>query len=352
MKQTDHAQLLDRLRDLPDEIAPGRDLWPGIERAMLQRPDNAPRRARVLRMSGTRTLVAAATVVALVAAVAILVLRTRDNVPGAPAVPTWTVEMLEGQAPSGGLRTLQPGDVLSTGSTDRLLATTDIGEVIVEPSTNVLLKHVSDELQVLTLNRGEIYARIVAPPRVFVVETPTVTAIDLGCEYRLSVDESGYGRLEVFAGWVALDHNDREWYVPAGAVAAMNGQAGPAAPYFADASPDFKAAADRYAASNSAADLDVMLSAARPFESLTLWHIALGATAEERGSIFDTLSRLGVIPDGYVKEDFVTLRPAAIDWLSAHLQESAWFRPDLFFGSTDDITTTKKKPATPGRMVR
>jgi hypothetical protein len=206
---------------------------------------------------------------------------------------------------------------------------------------------------VLALNRGEIYARIVAPPRVFVVETPTVTAIDLGCEYRLSADESGYGRLEVFAGWVALEHNDREWYVPAGAVAAINGQDGPAAPYFADATPDFKAAADRYSATRSPGDLQTMLSEARSFESLTLWHIAMGATAAERGPIFDALDRLGVIPDGYVKEDFVTLRPAAIDWLSAHLQESAWFRPDLFFGSNDDITTTtKKKPATPGKMVR
>ena len=54
------------------------------------------------------------------------------------------------------------------------------------------------------LERGELSAQVKAPPRLFVVETPSATAVDLGCAYTLTVDEAGLGRLTVTGGKVEL----------------------------------------------------------------------------------------------------------------------------------------------------
>ena len=48
-------------------------------------------------------------------------------------------------------------------------------------------------------------ARVVAPPRVLVVETPAADAVDLGCAYALEVEADGSTRLSVTSGQVALE---------------------------------------------------------------------------------------------------------------------------------------------------
>ena len=45
----------------------------------------------------------------------------------------------------------------------------------------------------------------------------TSRAVDLGCIYTLDVRPDGSGSLEVSAGWVALEHQGRESFIPAGA---------------------------------------------------------------------------------------------------------------------------------------
>ncbi len=44
-----------------------------------------------------------------------------------------------------------------------------------------------------------------APPRQFVVDTPA-RAVDLGCQYTITVDASGDGLLRVSLGWVAFEY--------------------------------------------------------------------------------------------------------------------------------------------------
>lgn len=366
-------ELLNRLRSLPDALEPERDLWPDLERELdrdvqsdigyeLDRQesrspesvlDESQSQSSIITHESSISflrLAVAATVLLAAFVAAILLFRSADDLPGEPR---WMVEALEGSALPAGLESgeLRPGDILTTSGRDRLRASTDIGEVIVEPSSIVQLEQATSDRQVLALNRGEIYARIVAPPRVFIVQTPSVTAIDLGCEYRLGVDEDGFGRLEVFAGWVALDHHGREWYVPAGAAAAIRGDAGPGAPYFVDATDAFRAATERYAASSATSDLEGMIAEARAYDTLTLWHFARDTNRDHRALIFDALLRLGVVPDGFRKADFVDQSPAAAEWLKYHLEEEVWFRPDLFFGSADDLNIRKRKPATPGRVT-
>src|SRR2546428_472178 len=62
----------------------------------------------------------------------------------------------------------------------------------------------------MALDRGNLEARIVAPPRQLFVETPSGTAVDLGCVYDLEVDGLGQATLTVVIGWVSFERDGRE----------------------------------------------------------------------------------------------------------------------------------------------
>ena len=79
----------------------------------------------------------------------------------------------------------------------------------------------------MALDRGEIRARIWAPPRLFFVNTPSATAIDLGCAYTLQVDDRGWGKVRVETGWVAFEHKGRESFIPKDAMCATRPGVGP-----------------------------------------------------------------------------------------------------------------------------
>ena len=66
----------------------------------------------------------------------------------------------------------------------------------------------------MALDHGQIRALIWAPPQMFFVNTPSSTAIDLGCAYTLRVDERGWGKIHVESGWVAFEHKGRESFSP------------------------------------------------------------------------------------------------------------------------------------------
>lgn len=344
-------ELEHHLRALPEAIQPDRDLWPDIEKAISSdtsgRTTAEPARVYFLRAA------AAAAVVVCVALAAAWLFGQRT------ATTRWSVGPYT-TGPADG-RSFVVGERVQTDASTRLLATTDIGEVLVEPNTTIELREANDDRQVLSMQHGQIYARIVAPPRVFVVETPSVTAIDLGCEYRLDLDSTGTGILDVVSGWVALEHSGREWFVPAGASAAFDGDRGPAAPVFSDAEPGFTQAASRYRealivndADAATSALEQLLRSARSFDSLTLWHLAIDAPASHRSRFADAFDATGVLPEGFDKSRFVEQQPAAMDWLRLHLEETAWFRPDLFFGQDESTLPLNKrkriKPARPGRI--
>ena len=86
------------------------------------------------------------------------------------------------------------------------------------------------------MTRGRIFATIMAPPRVFTVETPSAVAVDLGCSYSLEVDDSGESALYVASGSVALADRGREIIVPTDAICISRPGSGPGTPYFESAS--------------------------------------------------------------------------------------------------------------------
>src|SRR5262249_47643920 len=74
----------------------------------------------------------------------------------------------------------------------------------VAPGTRLRRKPAPAGGHLLELARGEIAARVSAPPRLLAVETPAATAVDLGCAYTLRVAAGGGGSLTRRPGRVGL----------------------------------------------------------------------------------------------------------------------------------------------------
>jgi len=116
------------------------------------------------------------------------------------------------------------------------------GQVLAEPDAKVRVVRMDDDLHKLRLDSGTIHASITtaARPRLFQVETPAATCIDLGCHYSLSVDAAGVSRVKVDTGRVLFNDGRREIFIPEGASGqAARGRA-PFTPIYDDASDELK----------------------------------------------------------------------------------------------------------------
>jgi predicted anti-sigma-YlaC factor YlaD len=245
-----------------------------------------------------------------------------------PPGPRWEVLRLEG-SPSVGAKIIDSVGRIGAGEwieTDaRSRATVKIGEigsVEVAPNTRVRVVTTRPSEHRLALARGELRAKILAPPRLFFVETASGTAVDLGCEYDLSTGEDGFGLLRVTKGWVSFQWKGLESLVPAGASCRTRPQAGPGIPYFDDAPDKLKHALETFGFEKSGNDaLSTILSESRVRDTLTLWHLLSRVEAGERGRIFDRIAALTPIPAGVSREQALKLDPQT---LRRWKEELAW----------------------------
>ncbi len=184
----------------------------------------------------------------------------------------------------------------------------EIGSVGIAPNTRLLVITARRHQKRLALARGEIHAKISAPPKLFLVDTASATAVDLGCEYSLHTDERGAGLLQVTQGWVSFQWKGLESLVPAGASCRTRPQAGPGVPYFDDASPQFKQAVENFAAAGfEGASLEVILANARVRDTLTLWHLLSRVEFRDRERIYDRIAALTPVPAGVSREKALNL---------------------------------------------
>jgi len=250
----------------------------------------------------------------------------------------WEVVRLEG-APRVGSAAIARTGRLSVGAwveTDEAsraeIRIGTIGEARIEPRTRVKLVRADLTDHRLLLERGTLHARIWAPPRLFFVETPSATVVDLGCTYTLSVDEAGGSLLHVTSGWVAFDFEGRESFVPAGALCATRKPGGPGTPYFEDATPSLRGSLRRLDFEDDpdsrATSLDVVLQEARPRDSLTLWHLLSRVGEAERGRVHDRLAVLVPPPAGVTREGVLRGDREMLDrwWDALGLGVSSWWR--------------------------
>ena len=237
-----------------------------------------------------------------------------------PAVPAWPVSRLEGSA---AVDKIKVGEWLQTDASSRARITVGtIGVVDVEPNTRVRLVAASPREHRLTLAHGEISATVTAPPRLFLVDTPASTAVDLGCAYKIKTDENGDGVLRVTSGWVSLEWKGRESLVPAGADCRTRSKTGPGTPYFADASEALQQALSTLDFGGGGENaLDAVIREARVRDTLTLWHLLSRVDGIERVRVFDRMVQLAPLPGSVSRDKVLQLDAAA---LKAWREELAW----------------------------
>jgi ferric-dicitrate binding protein FerR (iron transport regulator) len=241
-----------------------------------------------------------------------------------PASPAWNVEWLDGAKRPGRLAV---GQRIVTGAGERArIEVADIGEVTLEPRSRARLVRSSAEERRMALERGTLHALIVAPPRQFQVETPAVTAVDLGCAYTLEVADDGRSVVTVETGWVSFERDGRETFVPAGARCVTKPGEEPGLPHYLDAAPTLIAALDRATVDRTA--LDAALAAARPADALTLWHALARTEGESRAAVYDRLAALAPPPAGVTREGVLRADPAMLDrwWNALGLGDVEWWR--------------------------
>jgi anti-sigma factor RsiW len=283
---------------LPKALPPSRDLWPQIEDALKARD------AKTAALEAARRwwpiLIAAGFAVIL----SILWYPRSGDV-----TPSWMVDPLAGSPQIGqqvvaASAAIRVGQWLETDATSRArLEVGAIGEVRVEPNSRVRVLGTATTDHRLELARGTLRAVIWAPPRLFFVETPSATAIDLGCAYELSVDDAGAGVLRVTSGFVALEHGGREAIVPAGMMCLTRRGVGPGTPFNVGASPELRAALERFDFENGREPaLDEALHLASAEDAATLWHLIDRAPPSRRGVVVDRLAAHHPLPEGVTRD--------------------------------------------------
>ena len=296
-------ELHDAVGRLPKSIEPPRDLWPDIE-ARLRRP----------RRVWYWIPLAAAAVLA-----GVWLVRSQ------PAA--WDLTALAGRpvvntTPFVASGRLRVGDWLQTDDSSRaLIAVGRIGQVEVRPETRVQLVVASADEHRLALARGTIDAKVDAVPRLFFVETPAGTAIDLGCAYTLQTDSLGKGLLHVTGGEVEFQTGQRSARVPLGAFTQIRPTVGPGIPYVEDApEPLIRALIAFDFVKGGARATRNALAVARPQDALSLWHLLQRVDPALRGLVYDRLAALVPPPPGVRRAAAIALDARALEgyWTKIH----------------------------------
>ena len=280
-------------------------VWKGIEAGLTE----PPREGWLFPTVMLRWAAACAVVLATAAS---LYWWTRDAAPG-----PWEVA----HASTGETRRMAAGEWVEPADGARIVVG-QIGTVDVAPGARVQLGAVSESEYRLALAHGTISAEINAPPRLFIVDTPASTVVDLGCAYTVTIARDGTGELRMTSGWAALEFKGRQSLVPAGAMCRTTAGAGPGTPYFEDAPASFKRAVDDFdAGRNSTAALDLILKESRIRDTLTLWHLLSRVEGPDRGRVFDRIAVFEPPPVGISRDQIMALEA---DGLREWREELAW----------------------------
>lgn len=153
------------------------------------------------------------------------------------------------------------------------------GRVVAEPDARVRILRMDDTLHKLKLESGTIHASITreARPRLFQVETPTTTCIDLGCHYTLTVLPSGVTQVQVATGRVAFFDGRREVFIPEGASGRAAPGRAPSTPMYDNASDALRKAVEAFDAAPAGRRAGEATAACnlitRREDGLVAWHL-------------------------------------------------------------------------------
>ena len=316
---------------LPRSISPRRDLWSGISERIppprsniiplhprgIPSPSEATRGSTAqwgpVRLAKVALRIAAAVIIAVGSF--LITLRS----PG----KSWEVARLQGKPlidseQMGAKGHLDPGEWLETDANSRAKVTVaNIGHVELGPNSRLRLLNSQATEHRLELERGQLHAQVWSPPRIFVVETPSATAVDLGCAYDLLVDPTGASTLIVLTGEVSFESRGRESFVPAGARCETRPGLGPGTPYANIATEDFRRALQRFDFENDPHALDDVLTLATESDAISLWHLIFRVDEQSRGRVYDRLAQFVKPPEGVTREGVLKLDKLMLEeWLN------------------------------------
>lgn len=249
--------------------------------------------------------------------------------PELASLSSWQVETISGTPKVGealGADRLAVGDFLETDGASRARITVaDIGNVEIAPNSRVKLVGTTAKEHRLSLEIGTLHAKILAAPRLFIVDTPSAVAVDLGCEYKLEVDKAGNSRLHVTSGFVALERGGRESIVPAGAVCITKRGKGLGTPFSAETSPVFRAALERFDFSGGGRrSVQTMLESREFYDMITLWHLLSRVQRSDRDAVFDALAEYVNPPADVTREGILALDKTMLALWRTEV-ERVWF---------------------------
>ncbi len=245
------------------------------------------------------------------------------------SVPAFQFETLAGMPRVGSLSTassLAVGDYLETDTESKArIQVANIGNVEIAPNSRVKLVGSDPKQHRLSLERGVLEAQIIAPPRLFFVDTPSAVAVDLGCAYKLEVDRAGNSYLHVTSGFVALERGGRESIVPAGAMCITKRGKGVGTPFSAETSEKFRAALERFDFSNGGSRaVGDMLANRNFYDMISLWHLLTRVPKADREKVYDALAAYVTPPVDVSKVGLLSLDKKMLASWRAEV-EKVWF---------------------------
>jgi len=252
--------------------------------------------------------------------------RQNEILPAQIILPSWNVETIAGNLTLAEKGKLTVGEFLETNSNSRAkIQVANIGQVEIAPNSRVQLVKTNSNEHRLSLERGILQAKILAPPRLFIVDTPSAVAVDLGCEYTLEVDAAGNSKLHVTSGFVALERDGRESIVPAGAMCLTKKGKGLGTPFSDDASAEFQKAVRRFDFENGGGEaLQTIIKQSNLYDALTLWHLLSRTQKIEREKVFDALAEHIKPPANITREGVLRLDKKMLDAWWTEI-ENVWF---------------------------
>ncbi|MEQ1604333.1 MAG: FecR domain-containing protein [Pyrinomonadaceae bacterium] len=245
------------------------------------------------------------------------------------SVPAFEFETISGTPKVGAASSssrLAVGDYMETDGASRArIEVADIGNVEIQPNSRVRLVGTNPKQHRLSLERGVLEAKIIAPPRLFIVDTPSAVAVDLGCAYKLEVDKAGNSYLHVTSGFVALERGGRESIVPAGAMCITKRGKGLGTPFSADTSDKFRAALERFDFSNGRSrSIDDLLANRNFYDMISLWHLLSRVQKADRAKIFDALAAYVTPPADVTRDGILSLDKTMLTAWKTEV-ERIWF---------------------------
>ena len=203
---------------------------------------------------------------------------------------------------------LKIGENLTTDSESRArLVLASIGEIDVEPQTEIkIIETESSEYQ-LVLSKGKISVRTWEAPKLFSIETPSSSIKDFGSVYYLSVDEKSQTKLQVKSGWVLMETKNNNSLCNEESMCYADQTDGAGIPFSINASDTFQKALYKLNFEKGGEEeLTAVLSESRKDDLISLFYLLIRSKQAVREKILDRITQLHILPHRITRQEILS----------------------------------------------